>query len=390
MRQRGLRILLIIDQRLPLTHHAQRLVVEHEGKDGNIVMLLGGQLVEEDQHIAGLVAAQRLVFVHGHGPEMVDGDEDTHIGVDGGGGLPGYAQSRGVLGHVVLHGHLPRVGPDVARVHLVAHDHAHHAAKGTILTGVTVGQEGDEGAVVGKTLLGDQVEGRDQTRAVLPLARIGGVLDDLPEGGVDVTAPMGGIEQDEGDHAADLGKTDKGLIHLFYVRFAEIEGSSLVLEENGIALLGGGHEEVALVDVDGGVAHAQLAGILIVHHLQTLFGVHHGVGEASLGCGDGLHVLFTLDQAIVNRYAVGEANAVPSAGKAGDGQDVSVDGGGQESHGVHFLGQNGGEGNYLHGGICVYGSIQHEADGIGGGDDGLYGHGCIRPFSDFGGSPPIL
>ena len=33
VRQRGLGILLIVDERLPLAHHAKRLVVEYEGND---------------------------------------------------------------------------------------------------------------------------------------------------------------------------------------------------------------------------------------------------------------------------------------------------------------------------------------------------------------------
>ena len=43
-------------------------------------------------------------------------------------------------------------------------------------------------------LLGDEIEGRDQPGAVVGLTRVGGVLDDLPEGGVNGTAPVGGIQ----------------------------------------------------------------------------------------------------------------------------------------------------------------------------------------------------
>ena len=346
--------------------------------------LLGGQLVEEDQHITGLVVAQRLVFVHGHGPEVVDGDEDPHMGVDGGGGLPGHAESRGVLGHVLLQGHLPRVGPDVARVHLVAHDHAHDPTVCLVLTGVAVGEEGDEGAVVRQTLLGDQVEGRDQTRAILGLTRVGGVLDDIPEGGVDVAPPMGGIEQDEGDHTADLGQPHEGLVHPLHVGLAEVEHPPVVLELNGVALLVGGHEEIALVDVDGGMAHTQFLGVLVVHHLQALLGVHHGVGEIPPGCGDGLHVLLALQQLVVHLHPVGQAHAVTAAGKAGDHQCVTLYSGGQGGQRLHLLGQNGGEGKDLHLGVGGDGGINKNTDGIGGRDDrdnAAYSHDGVRPFS---------
>ena len=171
---------------------------------------------------------------------------------------------------------------------------------------------------------------------------------------------------------------------MLYVGLAEVEGAAVVLEFNGIALHVVGHEKITFVDVDSRMAHAQLTGVGVIHHLKSLLGVHHRVGKATQRVLYRLHVLHPLDQLIVNLYPVGQANAVPPAGKTGDREGIPLYARGQSGYGLYFFGEDGGEDDHLCGSLGRNNTVQADTNGIGGSGYGLYGcsgHGFVRPFS---------